>query len=432
MTLSIVISAISVIGMIISILVKPYAKIGKVKLGVYCAVVFIGALVTLVTKTLPFDVAVDGILADTSVNPLKILVLFISMTLISIFLGDSGFFALVANKIFEVSKENQIKLFSILYFAVSFLTVFTSNDIIVLTFTPIILVFCSKAGISPMPYLFGEFISANTWSMALIVGNPTNIYLAGLSHITFFQYVEVMIFPAIVSGIVGYLALLVIFKKQLKAPPKPHDEKEKFHCDKICMTASLITLCVCIVFLAISDFLGIEMWIITLISFSILTLFHTVYDLIEYKSVKRTLFTLSKAPFELIPFVLSMFIIVLSLNYNGVTEIIGKFLIKNAPSDAISFGVLSTLSANLLNNIPMSVLFESIISSSSKYAVYGAIFGSNIGAFLTPIGALAGIMWTKILSEYKVKLSFVKFSLIGTTVAFFSVVFGVITLFLVL
>ena len=65
----------------------------------------------------------------------------------------------------------------------------------------------------------------------------------------------------------------------------------------------------------------------------------------------------------------------------------------------------------------MSVLFEKIVVGANASAVYGAIIGSNVGAFITPVGALAGIMWNKILTEHGVKLSFAKFILYGVAVA---------------
>ena len=65
----------------------------------------------------------------------------------------------------------------------------------------------------------------------------------------------------------------------------------------------------------------------------------------------------------------------------------------------------------------MSVLFERIIDGASLPAIFGAIIGSNVGAFITPVGALAGIMWNKILAEHSVKLPFVKFIAYGVVVA---------------
>ncbi len=86
-----------------------------------------------------------------------------------------------------------------------------------------------------------------------------------------------------------------------------------------------------------------------------------------------------------------MFIIVLTLTEYGVTSKISNILNNDYP--IITYGITSTLSCNLINNIPMSVLYSKIIPLDNLKALYSTIIGSNIGAFLSPIGALAGIMW---------------------------------------
>ena len=68
--------------------------------------------------------------------------------------------------------------------------------------------------------------------------------------------------------------------------------------------------------------------------------------------------------------------------------------------------------ANPVNNIPMSVLYRSVISAlpagtgNGTAALYAAVVGSNLGAFFTPMGALAGIMWTGQLRDHGVPFSF--------------------------
>ena len=84
-----------------------------------------------------------GLTADTAVNPIKILVLFFAMTLMSVFLDEEGFFRYLAGVVLCRAGTDQRKLFFLLYGAVSVLTVFTSNDIVVLTFTPFICYFAS-------------------------------------------------------------------------------------------------------------------------------------------------------------------------------------------------------------------------------------------------------------------------------------------------
>ena len=56
------------------------------------------------------------------------------MTILSIYLDELGFFSYLANKTLERAGKSQLKLFLYLYLIVSLLTVFTSNDIIILSF----------------------------------------------------------------------------------------------------------------------------------------------------------------------------------------------------------------------------------------------------------------------------------------------------------
>jgi arsenical pump membrane protein len=139
-----------------------------------------------------------------------------------------------------------------------------------------------------------------------------------------------------------------------------------------------------------------------------------------------------RAPLDVIPFVLSMFVLVLALNKVGATAKLAELL--SGRWEVFSYGIASLFAANLVNNIPMSVLFSSVTSASSAGAgaLYAAVIGSNIGAFLTPVGALAGIMWMAMLKEQGVKLSFGRFVLYGASVAIPTALSALIGLVLVI
>ena len=69
----------------------------------------------------------------------------------------------------------------------------------------------------------------------------------------------------------------------------------------------------------------------------------------------------------------------------------------------------------------MSILFSNLCSnitgSGYESAVFASIIGSNIGAFLTPTGALAGIMFTNLVNEHETKYTFVDFVKYGATIS---------------
>ena len=142
----------------------------------------------------------------------------------------------------------------IFFFLISVLIIFTSNDIIILTFTPFLCYFCKRCKISPLPYLIREFVAANTWSSLLIIGNPTNIFLASYENISFFTYVEKRSLPTIVGGLVSLVRLLILFHKKLKAPLLYQEDSDLVKLKKFPTIIVLIHLCGATILLSISSF----------------------------------------------------------------------------------------------------------------------------------------------------------------------------------
>lgn len=418
MIASIIICAVTCLLMIAGVLFLPKIKIGKLKIDSYWVITLLGALVLIIFGLADVVVVGKALVADTAINPLKILVLFISMTILSIFLDELGFFRYLASVTLKKAKTGQMKLFLYLYLIVSVLTVFTSNDIIILSFTPFICYFAKNAKINPIPYLAAEFVAANTWSMALIIGNPTNIYLATAYGIDFIAYLKVMILPTLGAGIVAFLALLLLFRKKLSAPIEGEPENIVIQ-DKLLLWVGIAHLALCTLLLAIGSYINLEMWLVSLSAVVSLFIFTVVIALVRKQKPVQLLGCLKRAPWQLIPFILSMFVMIVVLQEKGVTQAIGNLL--GTDLAVLKYGITSFLSANLINNIPMSVLFSSILTtvegSAALQAVFATVIGSNIGAFLTPIGALAGIMWSSILNEHNLKFGYLDFLKIGVTIA---------------
>ena len=139
--LAITLSCIVFIIMILAILFFPSIQIKRVKISTYWIIPFVGALILIIFKQVNIKEVIETSFHSSSMNPFKILLLFLSMTLLSIFLDEVGFFRYLAFRLLKNATQNQIQLFIILYIVVSFLTVVTSNDIIILTFTPFICYF---------------------------------------------------------------------------------------------------------------------------------------------------------------------------------------------------------------------------------------------------------------------------------------------------
>lgn len=435
MTLTLIISSITVIGIILSLVLKPNITIKGKTFALYWGIALLGAILLIVTSCISFDEAFLGLTKNTPVNPLKLLVIFFGMTILSVFLDEMNFFEYLASYAVKHAKSTQKSLFFMLYVTVSILTAFTSNDVVILTFTPFILHFAKKVNINPIPYLIGEFVAANTLSMTLIIGNPTNIYLAGSAGVEFFEYFKVMLLPSIASSVGAYFILRTMFKKRFRAPLYVIEDEVKLG-DKFLLIVGIVHLAVAILALSICSYVNIEMWHVCLGAVASLFLITITYNLVKKRGAKVYISIAKRLPFALIPFVISMFIMVLALDKCGFTEEVSR--VFSVGDSIYVFGFASFLSANIFNNIPMSVLFSDVLAFSTLSgeakigALFASVIGSNIGAYLTPVGALAGIMWLSILKRNGQNLSFARFLKYGALVAIPTMLIALISLHIAL
>ena len=398
---------------LLSVLFFPTLGKNK-KFKIYSLIPLIGGFFMVALGSLTWSDVLTSFTENTSVNPIKILVLFLSMTVYSLILDKTGFFGYVSGVVLKKAGHNQLTVFLSMYAVIALLTVFTSNDIVILTFTPFICKFCKAAEIDVVPYLIMEFVVANTWSLLLLIGNPTNIYISGAFGISFTEYFVHMALPTVAAGVASLMLMLIMFGKKLRKEIRTDTQITPIN-DKPLMTVALVHLLACIVLLAISQYTNIEMW---LISFGVAVsavLCSCITLAIRSKRLDKVVCAIKGMPFEIIPFVIGMFIIVMGLDKSGITQLFSEAL--GHGNGVITYGLASLLSSNFLNNIPMSVLFSKILAvSSSMSEVYATIVGSNIGAFITPVGALAGIMWSNLIKQNNVKLSVAKFVVYGVSI----------------
>ena len=429
---TIIISVLTCILLILSVLLFPKVKLFGKELNTYWIICLLGALLIVIFQCIPISEVLGGLTSDSSINPLKILVLFISMTFLSVFLDELGFFKYLATLATKKAKTNQLTLFFVLYALISVLTVFTSNDIVILTFTPFICYFAKNTKINPIPYLVAEFAAANTWSMTLIIGNPTNVYLATAAGIDFIPYLQVMFLPTLFAGVTEVLVIYLLFSKKLKEPLNAEITEEKIT-DKASLIVGLTHLGACLVLLVIASYINVEMWLICLFCAISLIVCALVIAWTKKQSPAILKNTAKRLPWDLIPFVISMFVIVLALEKQQVTDVLRNFL--GEENVVFSYGLSSFLACNLINNIPMSVLFSTIPNMTGvlqSQAIYSTIIGSNIGAFLTPIGALAGIMFTDLVNKQNVKYSFKTFIFYGVIISVPTILMALLGLTIIL
>lgn len=426
-----IVVGITLLLMILSIVFDWKVKIKKVSFALYWVFCLVGAIICLIFRFAGNNPFQDIFFAKGNINPLKILGIFLSCTSISVLLDKIGFFSYIAAVILKKSKSSQKKLFFSFSAIIAVLTIFTSNDILILTFTPFICYFAKNAKIDPTPYILSEFVCANVWSMFFFIDNPTNIYMCTTYNITFIQYAIKMALPTALCGILACFIVYLIFRKKLNEKINI-EEVEIVKPNKALLTIGLTGLTVMVVLMAVSNYIpGVELWYIPIVC-SVATYIATlIYMIIKRDGFKILLNSLKSLPYALIPFLLSMSVFVVALNNVGLIPKFAEFL---ADKHMFITGYVSFIMGNLLNNIPMTMMFTTTlgemymdmgianpftdpINVDQLRYLYAVIASSNICALLTPIGSLAGIMFMKILRENEVKYTFKQFIGYGSIVS---------------
>ena len=156
-----------------------------------------------------------GVRGDPSaIEPFSILLLLYGLAYGCISIDVSGVLAWLAARL-AAGAQSPLRLFVVLFGLSSAFTVLTSNDVVILTLTPIVCDVCASVRRAPEPFLVSMFFGANIWSALLIIGNPTNLIVGTSYQLGFATYAAWMSVPSIAAGCVSMAALLLYFRREL-------------------------------------------------------------------------------------------------------------------------------------------------------------------------------------------------------------------------
>ncbi|KAJ2308052.1 hypothetical protein IWW55_000657 [Coemansia sp. RSA 2706] len=445
------------------------------------------------------DEVVHGFVGGNGIEPYSIVILIFALAYICISLDESGLLSYVAVHVTSRWGHDGRVLLLCFYALSCVMAVITNNDVVVLCLTPIICIFSDTTGANAEPFLIAMFIAANTASMALFIGNPTNIIVAEANNVSFLSYSAWMGLPFLGAAVAGIAVLYLTSMRKIPraiaidVTIRPRDMLRRF---RQAVLGSVV-LVSCLIALSISSFFGVAVWIVTLPFGVAMLLIDAIIDLsttramrtlesapipvtlsepITYADVDasdielqcapaasqlagslsptaiaeqpnkaRIMYSarlrhrivhgihildmrvptvsavLRRLPYGIIPFSLGMFIIVESLSEQGWTPRLAWLLKHMCPSTAAAVfivGAVTSLACNVLNNLPMAILFSRALQhpifaqvddGSRRGAMFALIIGSNVGANFTLVGSLAGLMFQGIASQKKREIGYFTF-----------------------
>lgn len=169
------------------------------------------------------DEVYGGTVGSNNIQPIDIMVFFITLAYIAISIDASGLIRYLAFKVLSWGGEVGHRLFFYLYAFFFLLGSFIGNDPIILSGTAFLayMTRVSKNIEHPRAWIHTQFAVANVASTVLVSSNPTNLVLAGAFNIKFIDYTANVIVPVVITAIVLFPCLLyIIFAHERLIPIK--------------------------------------------------------------------------------------------------------------------------------------------------------------------------------------------------------------------
>ena len=362
---------------------------------------------------------------------------FLGIVALSVTLDAMGFFKWAALRVVKLAGGSGLRLYFYIALLTAAVSILFANDSAVLILTPIVLEVVTCLGIggkSRLAYLFTAGLIADTAAMPLITSNPINILSAD-----FFKYsfIDHMIFMGPVAVVVLLSSLLLIYLFFRKQIPKTYDIEaaEILTSGKPAISprllkisvATLIAIDVGYVLTSLNRF-PVSLVICSGEVFLIVVYWFTLKHNGSVNGEKKGLMGLAREiNWDIILFMLSIFLVVQGLETAGVTNLLASALVATSklPSALGVFGpsMVVTVGASFMNNWPMTILGllsikqAAVAGTTLTNLVFSNVIGNNLGPHFFPLGSLAILMWMEMMWRRGVNISLKEYLKVGAVLS---------------
>jgi arsenical pump membrane protein len=284
------------------------------------------------------------------------------------------------------------------------ITAALSLDATVVLLTPVVLATARKLRTPVLPYAYATAHLANTASLLLPVSNLTNLLVYRSANISFVKFTLLMALPWLVAVATVYVVFRLFFARDLRIQPTdehlgPSPRPPVF---------VLVVVGLTLAGFAVAESLDIAPAWAALAGASVLAIRSLRRRHTSMADIARS----ANVPF--LVFVLALGIVVQAVMLNGMTANMSALLPTGTGLVALlGMAALAALLANVVNNLPATLVLVPLVAASGPAAVLAVLIGVNIGPNLTYVGSLSNLLWRRILRQHDVSAGVGEYSRLG-------------------
>jgi arsenical pump membrane protein len=284
-------------------------------------------------------------------------------------------------------------LLAMVFLAAAGTTAVLSLDATIVLLTPIVFATAARLPTSPRPHVYACSHLANSASLLLPVSNLTNLLAFAACGVSFTRFAALMALPWLVAIAVEWVVLSRVFRGDLRQTGEPpagdgSGAAQRPHMPAFALTVIALTL----VGFGISSIVGVApLWFAT--AGAVALTVHRPPDSITQ--------LMSAAEPGFLVFVLALGVVVTAAGAHGLSSVVDSLLPHGASLPALlAVAAVSAVLANLVNNLPATLIIVAIVSASAPGGVLAMLIGVNVGPNLTYVGSLATLLWRRIVHAH--------------------------------
>jgi Na+/H+ antiporter NhaD/arsenite permease-like protein len=366
----------------------------------------LGASLMVGSGVLSLDEAYRAIDWDT-------IALLLGMMIVVANLRLSGFFRLVNNWAVTRSHHPLVLLASIVLVAGT-LSAFLVNDAICLVMTPLVLDLVGRLKRNPVPYLLAIAMASNVGSTATITGNPQNMIIGSLSHISYGTFVTAL-WPVAAMGLVltTLLIVLVYRREFLTLDQFPSVEiAPARYSGPLVIKSGVVAAAMVILFFAGQPVAKVAIVGGALLLFTRRLKAEKVYDEIDW---------------TLLLMFVGLFIVVAGLEVTvlkpGTVALVGRLHLDAVPVIALVTAGLS----NLVSNVPAVLVLKPFVASLQDPTRTWLVIAmaSTLAGNFTLVGSVANLIVAQRASAHGVVVRFWEYFKVGAPLTLLTILIGI-------
>jgi len=287
------------------------------------------------------------------------------------------------------SRGSPRRLLALVVVIASAVTAVLSLDATVVLLTPIVFVTATRLRTRSRPHVYACAHLANSASLLLPVSNLTNLLAFHASRLSFIRFAGLMALPTLGVVLVEWLVLRRFFAADLGR--SRHFAGQTLAPPRLPRFATAV-LALTLAGFALSSLAGIAPVWVAIAGATAISLPALAARTTSSLALARTV-----EPGFLV-FVLGLGVIVAAASAAGLDSAVREVLpIGTTFPDLLAIAALSAVLANLVNNLPATLMLIPVAVAGGPGGVLAVLIGVNIGPNVTYVGSLATLLWRRVM-----------------------------------